>query len=145
MGHWRLRTFFYKNKGIVLWLSMSFLSWSKLSRKILTSPFKCSSPKDLPNRSHCLGLEVDFCLRWGLNGRVLANADLPLGVRPGAGFLGTQVLFSSPSEAGSGMGKSRVLFNARFYSVSFENSLLPTLTPTQYPKILMPEKESNFF
>lgn len=64
----------------------------------------------------------------------MAKAGLPQAVRPGAGFLVTQVLFSFPSEAGGGMGESQLLFNTSFYSVPFENSLLPTLPPTQYQK-----------
>lgn len=42
------------------------------------------------------------------------------------------------------MGESQLSLNASFYSVPFENSLLPTLPPTQYPKILVPKKESEF-
>lgn len=87
--------------ALFLWFFMSFLSWPNLNRKILTSPFKLSSSQDLADRSHRLGFKVGLCLRVGdrMDGRTLAKVGLPQGVRSGAGFLVTQVLLSSPSEA----------------------------------------------
>lgn len=106
-----------------------------MNKKILTSPFRSSSSKDDPNRSHSLATEVGFYLRdGGLDGRALAKVVLPQGVRPGAGFLVTPLLFSSPSEQEVGCRESHLLFNVGFDSVPFENSLRPTLPPPHIPK-----------
>ena len=61
------------------------------------SPLKSWSSEDLVERSRCLGPELGFCLRAGGGmARAPAEVSLPQGVRPGAGFLVTHILFYPP-------------------------------------------------
>lgn len=120
------------------------VSWTNLNRKILTSPFKSPSSKNLRNRNLCLGPETGFCLRVGVRAGLCRRPACSEGSGEGRLSQDSKVLFSPPQEAASGLGESQFSFNGSFYSVPFKNSLLPTLLPTQYPKILMPEKESKF-
>jgi hypothetical protein len=125
-----------KNKETFLCPYVSFLSWTNLNRRILTSPCQSSSSKNLSIRDYCLGPRLASVQGGELRAACSQGSDQREAF--------SRLLLSPPSEAGGGMGKSQFLFNASFYSAPFENSLCPTLPPTLYPKILMPEKESKF-